>query len=405
MRLSIKETFFIIPLLLLAISSANCYASDQVELKQILEQLQKTSSRDESPEELEKRLNILKRLLKGEDIPEAERMGLEEKLKALKGQLPSEFRLSLDQVPLERDEKRYFIEGGYWLASIAGGEKQVATLYSKDTKQLVGDSQKVAPGPAGAFVLSGGYRLSHERTALIKFWHLDYSGSLSQSATSTIGVSATEGSEYYYQNIKQWGVSTYATRGVDRVDAQSSLSATNFDMLYAVTVGKGGDKDLGVALGLKYAQMDSSYKIIYSSTTSQLYNINSNVENTLIGPVFGVYGSGPIINKLRFRGLLDISVAWDHVRARRFEYDNTSTNTVLDAGRATDVAVPVIESELGVSYPLGQNLSVGLDYKAAYFSGLPVDTRSDQGGLLTDVEIRKRDILTYGLTAGVKYLF
>ncbi|MEK7851114.1 MAG: hypothetical protein AAB275_04460, partial [Deltaproteobacteria bacterium] len=375
MRLPIKKTFCIISLLLLTLPAVNSFALDSEELKQKLEQLQKTGSPEESRDELEKRLNILKGLLKEEDITEDERKGLEEKLKMLKKQLPprEKFLISFEEVPLEPNGKRFFIEGRYWLANIVGGDKEAASLYSQETKQPVGSPQNVTPAPFGGFVVAAGYRHSHERTTMIKLWRLDSSASLTRSATSTIGISGTEGSDYYYQNIKQWGISTFATKGVDRVDAESRINATNVDLLHAMTIGKGGDKEVGIALGLKYAQVDSNYAITYSSTTTQLYNIKSDVENTLIGPVFGIYGSGNVFDKLRFKGLLDISVAWDHVKARRFEYDHTTPQTAVDAGQAKDLAVTAIGSELGIIYPFGQNLSFGLDYKSAYFGGLPFD--------------------------------
>lgn len=360
-------------------------------------------------ETLKTKLQVLKELLGKEGITGSERKGLEEKLRILTEQLiPQEKPMPM--MPMEETraplaEKRFFIEGNYWLAYIEGGDKEVASLYNIDTKQPIGSAVDTSAGPAGAFVASGGYRHRNGGTTLIRLWHLTDGSSLSRSSTSTVGISGTEGSDYYYQNINQWGTATFAIKGVDRVDADSNLNVTNLDLLHAIPIGKGQDKEFGVGIGIKYAQADSDYTITYSSTSSALYNIKSDVENTLLGPVFGIYGNGPIYRKLRFNGLLNISLAWDHVKAKRFEYDNTVPQAALDKRQTYDNALTVIDGEVGVRYQLRQNLSLNLDYKAAFFGGMPFELKTRESAFLETLELIERDILIHGLKAGISYSF
>lgn len=407
---SINKTVILISLaLIVTFSVRKSFAADSEEFKQRLEQLQK-SLQNLSPngprEEPEKGLKPPELPVKEEGVTESGGKGIEEKLKILKSQIPQVAKTdtSHEEATLAAKDKRFFIEGRYWLSSIIGVDKEAASLYSISTKQPVGTIQNTTPYPISSFVVSGGVRHSPERATLVKLWRLESSSSTSQSATPSVGISGTEGSDYYYQNIKQWGTATFATKGVDRVDTDSRTNETVFDLLHTVSIGKSGDTEAGGIFGLRYAQFDSSYAIRYSSTTSQLYSIKSDVENTLIGPVFGIYGSGVLTRKLRLKGLFDVSVMWDHVKARRFEYDNTTPQTALDAGQAKDIAVTAINSELGISYPFGQSLSFGLDYKAAYFGGLPFELKS-AGIFLNTPELYKRDILTHGLTAGITYSF
>lgn len=410
MRLSIDKTFIFTSLaLIVTFSAQNSLAADSEEFKQRLEQLQKSLqnlSPNEPREEPEKGLKAPKAPVKEEGVTESEGKGIEEKLKTLKSQTPQGVKtdISPEEAMLGPKDKRFFIEGRYWLASVVGGDKEAASLYSIATKQPAGSLQNITPSLIGAVVVSAGIRHSPERITLVKLWRLESSSSLSQSATTAVGISGTEGSDYYYQNIKQWGTATFATKGVDRVDADSRINETVFDLLHAVNIAKSWDTEAGGIFGLRYAQVDSSYAIRYSSTASQLYSITSQVENTLIGPVFGIYGSGTVFRKLRFKALFDASFMWDHVKAKRFEYDNTTPQTAVDAGQAKDLPITAIDSELGIIYPFGQSLSFGLDYKAAYFGGLPFELKS-AGVFLNTPEIYKRDILTHGLTAGITYSF
>lgn len=397
--------------LLVTVFAANAFAADAGEQQQRLEQLQKSlqnAQSDEPMETLKTKLQVLKELLGKEGITESERKGLEEKLRILTEQLiPQEKPMpmvSMEETLAPLAEKRFFIEGNYWLAYIEGGDKEVASLYNIDTKQPIGDAVDISAGPANAFVASGGYRHRNGGTTLIRLWHLTDGSSLSRSSTSTVGISGTEGSDYYYQN-NPWGTTTFAIKGVDRVDADSNLNVTNLDLLHTIPIGKGQDKEFGVALGIKYAQADSDYTITYSSISSALYNIKSDVENTLLGPVFGIYGNGPILRKLRFNGLLNISLAWDHVNAKRFEYDNTVPQAALDKRQTYDNALTVIDGEVGVRYQLRQNLSLNLDYKAAFFGGMPFELKTRESAFLETLELIERDILIHGLKAGISYSF
>lgn len=396
--------------LLVTVFAANAFAADTGEQQQRLEQLQKSLQNAQSDEPIEKlktKLQILRELLGKEGITGSERKDLEEKLRILTEQLTPQEKpmLSMEEAPAPLAGKRFFIEGSYWLAYIEGGDKEVASLYNIDTKQPIGNAVDTSAGPASAFLVSGGYRHRSGGTTLVRLWHLTDSGSLSRTSTSAVGISGTEGSDYYYQNINQWGTTTFATKGVDRVDADSNLDVTNLDLLHTIPIGKGLDKEFGVALGIKYAQADSDYTITYSSTSSALYNIKSDVENTLLGPVFGIYGNGPIYRKLRFNGLLNISLAWDHVRAKRFEYDNTFPQTALDKRQTYDNAVTVIDGEVGVRYPLRENLSLNLDYKAAFFGGMPFELKTRESAFLETLELVERDILFHGIKAGISYSF
>ncbi len=395
--------------LLVTLFAANSFAAETEEQQQRLEQLQKSLQNAQSDEPIEKlktKLQILKELLGKEGIAGSERKDLEEKLRILTEQLTPQEKpmLSMEEALAPPAGKRFFIEGNYWLAYIEGGDKEVASLYNIDTKQPIGNAVDTSAGPASAFVASGGYKYRNGNTTLIKLWHLTDSSSLSRSSTSTVGISGTEGSDYYYQN-NPWGTTTFATKGVDRVDADSNLDVTNLDFLHAIPIGKGQDKEFGVALGIKYAQADSDYTITYSSTSSALYNIKSEVENTLLGPVFGIYGNGPIYRKLKFIGLLNISIAWDHVKATRLEYDNTVAQTALDKRQTYDNALTVIDGEVGVRYPLRQNLSLSLDYKAAFFGGMPFELKTRESAFLETFELVERDILFHGLKAGISYSF
>lgn len=397
--------FFVYLLFLLTLSVVSSYAEDTENLKQRLDQLQKTlqkTSPDEPREELENRLRILKELLKKEDLTGTERKSLEKELGVVISQ--EKLLINLEEAPLEKGEKRFFIEGGYWLVYTEGGDKNVASLFDMNTKQPLGDPLKTSPGPTGAFTLSAGYNYASGRAVLVRFWHMEPSGSYSRTADSVLGISGTEGSNYYY-NLYPWGNIPIATKGVDRVRADSTLRGLNLDLLQSITLATGAEREIGVNLGVKYVQMDSDYSITYFSTTSSKYNIKSDTQNTLLGPVFGVYGKGPVYGKLRFKGLLDISITWDHVKAERFEYDNTLSQTAVNAAQSRDVAVPVIDGELGVYYPLGRNSLLSLDYKAAFFGGLPFELKTGDSILLETIELSKRDILFHGLTAGVRYSF
>ena len=165
------------------------------------------------------------------------------------------------------------------------------------------------------------------------------------------------------------------------------------------------EKEFGVLLGVKYTQIDSEIKITYSSTSSPLYRIKSDVENTLLGPVFGIYGEGPVYGKLRFTAMMDVAVTWNHSRAKRFEYDNTAPQVALDAGQAHDLTSSAIDAELGVRYPVRKNFSLNLDYKAAFFSNLPFELKTRDSTFIETLELDKRDILFHGLTAGMIYSF
>lgn len=410
MRLSvIKKLLLSSAVLLVVLHPVNSLSAESDELRQKLDQLQKTlqgAAPDEPVEELEKRLQMLKELLNKEGITEYERQDLEERLKTLKGRLtPQEKPLTLiEEAVTTPEEKRFFIEGRYWLAYTEGGDKDVASLYNIDTKSI-GNSLVASLAPTNAFVISAGHRHAAGSITTLKLWHLDSRSSLTRNATSTIGISGTEASNYYYQNTNQWGTGTFATKGADRVTADTNLNATNADIYYATPIGKGANKELGVALGLKYAQVDSDYEITYYSSPS-FYNIKSNVENTLLGPLFGIYGKGSIFQKLSFNGFFDVALAWDHVRASRFEYDyNASQAAVPDVTRASDLVVAVIEGEMGIRYPFGQNLLFGLDYKTSYFNGLPFEFKPTASTLIDTVELLERDVLFHGLTAGISYSF
>lgn len=411
MTLSIMKKFPLLSAILLVTFCASfSFAADADELRQRLELLQRSlqkTSPDESREDLEKRLQLLKELLRKEGVTEEERKGLEEKLESLKKQLIPEEKplIALEEAPGPEKGKRFFIEGNYWLAYTEGGDKEVASLYNIDTKQPIGTLLDSSLDPAGAFVISAAYINPAGRKTIARLWHLEPGGSLSRSATSTVGISATEASDYYYQNIHQWTTSTFSTKGVARVDADSNLNGTNLDLLHTIQIGKGVEKEFGVLLGIKYTQIDSNIKITYSSATSTLYKIRSDVENTLIGPVFGIYGEGPVSGKLRFNAMMDIALTWDHSKAKRDEYDYTVPQTALDARQAHDLTSTVIDGELGVRYPVGQNLSLNLDYKAAFFSGLPFELKTRESTFIEALELDKRDILFHGLTAGVTYSF
>lgn len=405
----IKKHQLLSILLLVVLWVNNSFAADTEELGLRLERLQKSPQNTaplESKESLDNQLQLLKELLGKEYLSQKERERLEERLKALKGRLPTRKKpfISMEETALEPTAKRFFIEGRYWLLFIEDSNKQVALYYDIATQQPLGGALNTSVSPAGAFVISAGYNHSSSRTSLLKFWHLDTSGSLNRTATTTVGISATEASNYYFQNNK-WTTTPLATKGVDKVAADSRLKVTNLDMLHTVSVGKGGDKEVGIALGLKYAQLDSNHSINYSSATSTLYNIKSDVENTLLGPLFGIYGKGPLFNKLRVTGMMDIAVTWDHVRAGRFEYDNTVPQTALNIPDNRDIAVPVIDAEVGVRYPIGQSFFIGLDYKAAYFSSIPFELKSPESTLLNTPELQRRNLLFHGLTAGITYSF
>lgn len=416
MKLSIKKNLsfqLITVILLITLCAFDSFAEDSGELKKRLEQLQQTlqgAAPDEPQKESGKGLKALEELLKKEGITDSEKKGLENKLKILKGQISSEGKpivpplVSIEEPASPKAERRFYIDGKYWLAYIGGGNKEAASSYSIDTRLPTASPLETSLNSTSPFAVSAGYKHLTGKT-IIKFWHLEPKGSLTGSATSTIGISGTEASDYYYQNIHRWNTAPFATKGVSRVDANSNLNATNLDIFHTIAVGKGSDKEFGVVLGLKYAQVDSRYTITYSSPTSPLYNINSDVGNTILAPIFGIYGEGPIFKSLRFNGLLDISVAWDRVKAKRFEYDNTVPQTALDAGQAYDLALTIIEGEVGVIYPLGRNLSFGVDYKTALLSGLPFELKTKESAFIETLELLKRDILFHGLTVGVSYVW
>lgn len=406
---AIKKHQLLSILLLVAIWVNNSFAAETNELGQRLERLQKSlqnAAPAESRETLDDQLQLLKELLGKEYLTQKERESLEEKLKALKGQLPPRKKsiISLEETALEPTAKRFSMEGRYWLMFIEDSNKQVALFYDIATQQPLGGALDTSVSPAGAFIISAGYNHTSSRTSLLKFWYLESSSSLSRTATTTVGISATESSNYYYQN-HQWTTTPFATKGVDKVAADSRLRVTNLDLLHTMAVAKGADKEVGIGFGLKYAQLDSNHSINYFSTTSTLYNIKSDVENRLIGPVFGIYGKGPLFNKLRFNGMIDIAATWDHVTANRFEYDNTVPQVALNASDNTDVAVPSVDAEVGVRYPVGQSVSIGLDYKAAYFSSIPFELKSSGSTLLGPPELKRRNLLFHGLTAGLTYSF
>lgn len=407
----IKKLLLSFAAFLAVLHPVNSLSAESDELRQKLDQLQKSlqgAAPDESVEDLEKKLQMLKELLDKEGITEHERQDLEERLKTLKGQLiPQEKPLIvIEEAVTTPEENRFFIEGRYWLAYAEGGDKEVASLYNIDTKSI-GNSLVASLGPTSAFIISARYRHAAGGTTALRFWHLDSGGSLTRSAdaASAIGISATEASNFYYQNRHQWGTGTFPVKGVEGVRADANLKSTNADVYYTMPIGKGADKELGVALGLKYAQVDSDYEITYSSS-SPLYNIKSNVENTLVGPLFGIYGKGSIFKNLSFSGFFDVAIAWDHARASRSEYDYTVPQAAIpDVTRAADLAVAVVEGEIGIRYPLGQNFLFSLDYKTAYFSGLPFEFKPTESTLLYPVELLERDVLFHGLTAGISYSF
>lgn len=410
MRLSVIKKFILSSIVFLAVlHPVNSLSADSDELRQKLDQLQRSlqgTSPEEPVEELEKKLQVLKELLNKEGITEHERQDLEERLKMLKGQLIPQKKplIVIEEAVTTPGEKRFFVEGRYWLVYTEGGDKEVASLYNIDTKSI-GNSLVASLGPASAFIISAGYKHAAGGTTTLRLWHLDSRGSLTRNATSTIGISGTEASNYYYQNTNQWGIGTYATKGAERVKADANLDGTNADIYYTMVIGKGATKELGVALGLKYAQIDSSYEITYYSS-SLPYNIKSNVENTLLGPLFGIYGKGYISERLSFNGLFNVALAWDHVRAMRSEYDYTFPQAAIpDVTRASDLVVAVIEGEMGIRYPLGQNLLFNLDYKTSYFNGLPFEFKPIESTLIDTVELLERDILFHGLTAGISYSF
>lgn len=407
----IQKLLFPSAVLLALLHPVNALSADTDELRQKVEQLQKSlkgTQPDEPQEELEKKLKALKELLNKEGITERDRKDLEEKVKTLKGQpVPPEKPLMvIEEAVTTPEEKRFFIEGKYWLAYIEGGDKEVASLYNIDTKSI-GNSLVASLNPANAFIVSAGYKHASGGTTILRFWHLDSRGSLARNAdaASIIGISGTEASNYYYQNTNQWGIGTFATKGAEKVEADANLKGTNADVYYTMVIGKGANKELGVALGIKYAQVDSNYEITYSSS-APLYNIESNTENTLAGPLFGIYGKGSIFKKLSFNGLFNVALAWDHVRAMRSEYDYTVPQAAVPGvTRASDLVVAVIEGEMGIRYPLGQNLIFGLDYKTSYFNGLPFEFKPTDSTLIDSVELLERDVLFHGLTVGVSYSF
>ena len=397
--------------ILLVFYASFSLAADADEQRQKLELLQRAlqqTSKDESREDLEKKLQILKELLRKTGVTEDERKGLEEKLESLKKQLiPEEKPLIVieEETATQGREKRFFIEADYWLAYAEGSDKEVASLYNKDTNQPIGTFVKTSPDPAGAFVISAGYKDPKGAKTYFNIWHLENTGSLGRNATSIEGISATESSDYYYQNIHQWTASTFSTRGVDRVDADLNLDGTNLDLIHSLPIGKGMGKEIGIMLGIKYTQLDSDIEITYSSTSSLMYGIKSDIENTLVGPLFGIYGEGPVFGKLRFKALMDMAITWNHSKAKRFEYDYTLSQAALDAAQAHDLTSTVIDGELGIRYPVKQNFSLNLDYKAAYFNGLPFELKTKESAFIDTLELTKKDILFHGLTAGVSYSF
>lgn len=393
----IKKLLLSSAIFLTVLHPANSLSAGPDELKQKLEQLQRSlqgSTTEEPVEELEKKLKMLKEGLKEEGVIEGERIPSQEKSPA-----------GIEKAAAISEENRFFIEGKYWLAYTDSGDKEVASFYNVNTKQAIG-SIDASPSAAGAFIISGGYRHDDGDVTSIRLWRSNTGDSNHQTSTSTTGISGTEGSDYYYQNVNQWGTSAFSVRGVDEVDADLNLEGLNLDVIHSIAIGKGANKELGVELGLKYAQVDSNYQIIYSSSISQLYSIESNVENTLLGPIFGIYGKGPIFKKLSFKGMFNVALAWDHVRAARSEYDYTVPQAaVTDATRASDIVIAVMEGEMGIRYAWEKNLLLALDYKAAYFSGLPFELRPAESTLADTVELLERDVLFHGLTAGVSYLF
>jgi opacity protein-like surface antigen len=396
-------------ILLMALLASHALAADSEELRERLERLQKslqTASTEETETELEKKLQMLKELLKREGVPEEERKGLEEKLRMLKEQLrPEEKPVIVEEAPIPPSKERFFIEGRYWLAYIEGADKEVASLYNMETKQPLGSTLDTSFGPSDAFILSAGYKHANGRTTFVRLWHLESTDSLHRSATPSIGISGTEGSDYYYQNINQWGTTTFAVKGVERVDADSNLRGTSLDIVHSTPIGRGNEREFGVSLGLRYSEVDSDYSITYSSATSPLYHIKSDVENTLLGPVFGLYWNGQIYQRLRLHAMIDVSLAWDHVRAERFEYDDTISKTAVDARQSHDLAVTALGGEIGMRYPLEKGFTLSLDYKGAYFGGLPFELKTKESTFIETLDLLKRDILFHGLTAGVSYSF
>ncbi|MEK7850251.1 MAG: hypothetical protein AAB275_00070, partial [Deltaproteobacteria bacterium] len=158
----IKKLLLSSAVFLAVLHPVNSLSADSDELRQKLDQLQKSlqgAAPEEPLEELEKRLQMLKEFLNKEGITEDERQDLEERLKTLKGQLiPQEKPLIvIEEAVTTPEENRFFIEGRYWLAYTEGGDKEVAALYNIDTKSI-GNSLVTSLAPTNAFVISAGYR-------------------------------------------------------------------------------------------------------------------------------------------------------------------------------------------------------------------------------------------------------